>query len=180
MNELFEVIEKKIKEAGYPRKISGADVYDDIGARPDSRPRPSAYGKSLPEFAHAGANPVLTCFTPAACTPGKTLLRLQMWGLSAAGGSGPACGRLLLFRQPLCVTPLPAGAGSAYRGRKNVPHTLWTRACSCRRSGGTPCGPSPSPYPSPRGCPASSGHIAGRHSSTHCRPHPGSGCRTGR
>ena len=30
MNELFEVIEKKIKEAGYPRKISGADVYDDI------------------------------------------------------------------------------------------------------------------------------------------------------
>ena len=30
MNELFEVIEKKIKETGYPRKISGADVYDDI------------------------------------------------------------------------------------------------------------------------------------------------------
>ena len=30
MNELFEVIEKKIKEAGYQRKISGADVYDDI------------------------------------------------------------------------------------------------------------------------------------------------------
>ena len=30
MNELFEVIEKKIKEAGYPRKISGADVYDYI------------------------------------------------------------------------------------------------------------------------------------------------------
>ena len=30
MNELFEVIEKRIKEAGYPRKISGADVYDDI------------------------------------------------------------------------------------------------------------------------------------------------------
>ena len=30
MNELFEVIEKKIKEAGYPGKISGADVYDDI------------------------------------------------------------------------------------------------------------------------------------------------------
>ena len=30
MNELFEAIEKKIKEAGYPRKISGADVYDDI------------------------------------------------------------------------------------------------------------------------------------------------------
>lgn len=30
MNELFEVIEKKIKEAEYPRKISGADVYDDI------------------------------------------------------------------------------------------------------------------------------------------------------
>ena len=30
MNELFETIEKKIKEAGYSRKISGADVYDDI------------------------------------------------------------------------------------------------------------------------------------------------------
>lgn len=30
MNELFEIIEKKIKETGYPRKISGADVYDDI------------------------------------------------------------------------------------------------------------------------------------------------------
>ena len=30
MNELFEVIEKKIKEAGYPRKISGADICDQI------------------------------------------------------------------------------------------------------------------------------------------------------
>ncbi len=30
MNELYEAIEKKIKEAGYPRPISGADVYDDI------------------------------------------------------------------------------------------------------------------------------------------------------
>ena len=30
MNELYEVIEAKIKASGYPRKISGADVYDDI------------------------------------------------------------------------------------------------------------------------------------------------------
>ena len=30
MNELYEAIEKKIKDAGYPRSISGADVYDDI------------------------------------------------------------------------------------------------------------------------------------------------------
>ena len=27
MNELYELIEKKIKESGYPRQISGADVY---------------------------------------------------------------------------------------------------------------------------------------------------------
>ena len=30
MDELYAAIEKKIKESGYPRKISGADVYDDI------------------------------------------------------------------------------------------------------------------------------------------------------
>lgn len=30
MNELYEAIEKKIKASGYPRTISGADVYDDI------------------------------------------------------------------------------------------------------------------------------------------------------
>ena len=30
MEELYAVIEKKIKESGYPRQISGADVYDDI------------------------------------------------------------------------------------------------------------------------------------------------------
>lgn len=30
MNELFELIEKKIKESGYPREISGRDVYEDI------------------------------------------------------------------------------------------------------------------------------------------------------
>ena len=34
MNELYEAIEKKIKDAGYPRKISGADVYND-NLRPD-------------------------------------------------------------------------------------------------------------------------------------------------
>ena len=30
MNELYEIIEAKIKASGYPRKISGAEVYDDI------------------------------------------------------------------------------------------------------------------------------------------------------
>ena len=30
MNELYELIEKKIKKSGYPRQISGEDVYDDI------------------------------------------------------------------------------------------------------------------------------------------------------
>ena len=30
MNELYEAIENKIKEAGYPGEISGSDVYDDI------------------------------------------------------------------------------------------------------------------------------------------------------
>lgn len=30
MNELYEAIENKIKESGYPRAISGADVYNDI------------------------------------------------------------------------------------------------------------------------------------------------------
>ena len=30
MEELYAAIEKKIKESGYPRTISGADVYDDI------------------------------------------------------------------------------------------------------------------------------------------------------
>ena len=30
MNELYELIEQKIKESGYPREISGEAVYDDI------------------------------------------------------------------------------------------------------------------------------------------------------
>ena len=30
MNELYEAIELKIKSSGYPRKISGVDVYNDI------------------------------------------------------------------------------------------------------------------------------------------------------
>ena len=30
MNELFELIEKKIKDSGYPRAIGGEDVYEDI------------------------------------------------------------------------------------------------------------------------------------------------------
>lgn len=30
MNELYKAIEEKIKASGYPREISGADVYNDI------------------------------------------------------------------------------------------------------------------------------------------------------
>ena len=30
MNELFELIEKKIKASGYPRAIRGEEVYEDI------------------------------------------------------------------------------------------------------------------------------------------------------
>ncbi|MDY3086042.1 MAG: hypothetical protein SOR50_04280 [Blautia sp.] len=30
MNELFELIKKKIKASGYPRAIRGEDVYEDI------------------------------------------------------------------------------------------------------------------------------------------------------
>ena len=30
MEELYAAIEEKIKASGYPRQISGADVYDDI------------------------------------------------------------------------------------------------------------------------------------------------------
>lgn len=30
MNELFQTIEKKIIESGYPREISGQEVYEDI------------------------------------------------------------------------------------------------------------------------------------------------------
>ena len=30
MNELYEAIEQKIKASGYPRAISGEDVYNDI------------------------------------------------------------------------------------------------------------------------------------------------------
>lgn len=30
MNELYNAIEKKIKESGYPREISGQAVYEDI------------------------------------------------------------------------------------------------------------------------------------------------------
>ncbi len=30
MEELFDAIEKKIKESGYPRKVSGEAIYEDI------------------------------------------------------------------------------------------------------------------------------------------------------
>ena len=30
MNELYELIEQKIKESGYPREISGEAVYNDV------------------------------------------------------------------------------------------------------------------------------------------------------
>ena len=33
MNELYELIEQKIKESGYPREISGEAVYNDICAQ---------------------------------------------------------------------------------------------------------------------------------------------------
>ena len=42
--------------------------------------------KSLAEFAPAGANPSSDLFSPATRASGKTLLRLQVWGLPAAGG----------------------------------------------------------------------------------------------
>ena len=37
MNELYEAIEKKIKSSGYPRLISGEDVYDDICDQPANK-----------------------------------------------------------------------------------------------------------------------------------------------
>lgn len=37
MNELYEAIEEKIKQAGYVRNISGKDVYDDICDQIDGR-----------------------------------------------------------------------------------------------------------------------------------------------
>lgn len=30
MNELYQAIEEKIRQSGYKREISGADVYNDI------------------------------------------------------------------------------------------------------------------------------------------------------
>ncbi|MCR5836358.1 MAG: hypothetical protein K6G88_07620 [Lachnospiraceae bacterium] len=37
MEELYEFIEEKIKSAGYPRKVSGEDVYNDICDQIDSK-----------------------------------------------------------------------------------------------------------------------------------------------
>lgn len=37
MKELYEAIEKKIRESGYPREISGEDVYDDICEQIDGK-----------------------------------------------------------------------------------------------------------------------------------------------
>ena len=37
MNELFELIEKKIKASGYPRAIRGEDVYEDICDQVDGK-----------------------------------------------------------------------------------------------------------------------------------------------
>ena len=48
MNELYEMIEKKIKESGYPRPISGSDVYDDICDRSrEKRTVPMWYYRNL-------------------------------------------------------------------------------------------------------------------------------------
>lgn len=37
MRELYEAIEKKIKESGYPREISGQEVYEDICEQIDGK-----------------------------------------------------------------------------------------------------------------------------------------------
>lgn len=37
MEELYRAIEEKIRDAGYPREISGEDVYDDICDQIDGR-----------------------------------------------------------------------------------------------------------------------------------------------
>lgn len=37
MNELYQAIERKIRESGYPGVISGADVYDDICEQIDGK-----------------------------------------------------------------------------------------------------------------------------------------------
>lgn len=37
MEELYRAIEEKIRDAGYPREISGEDVYDDICAQIDGK-----------------------------------------------------------------------------------------------------------------------------------------------
>ena len=37
MNELYQAIEKKIKESGYPREISGQMVYEDICEQIDGK-----------------------------------------------------------------------------------------------------------------------------------------------
>ena len=37
MNELYNAIEKKIKDSGYPRNISGQAVYDDICEQIDGK-----------------------------------------------------------------------------------------------------------------------------------------------
>ena len=37
MNELYELIEQKIKESGYPREISGETVYNDIRDQIDGK-----------------------------------------------------------------------------------------------------------------------------------------------
>ena len=33
MDELYQIIEQKIKASGYPREISGANVYNDISGK---------------------------------------------------------------------------------------------------------------------------------------------------
>lgn len=37
MNELYQFIEEKIKQSGYPRKIGGDDFYDDVSAEADDQ-----------------------------------------------------------------------------------------------------------------------------------------------
>lgn len=37
MNELYQFIEEKIKQSGYPKKIDGDDFYDDVSAQADDQ-----------------------------------------------------------------------------------------------------------------------------------------------
>ena len=62
MEELYAAIEKKIKASGYPREISGADVYDDICDQIEGKEN----GSYILLRKNAKANTVTTIFTTKA------------------------------------------------------------------------------------------------------------------